>query len=87
VLIADPCNAHRELQPEQANAHATAIDRNDLPDLLLTYLRANPGQRAEQIAAALGTDSRTLRPAMKRLTAAGKVRSAGQKRSTTYTAV
>jgi hypothetical protein len=50
-------------------------------------VRSNPGQRGEHIAAALSTDAATLRPVMKRLIAAGQVRTEGQKRGMTYEAV
>ncbi len=55
-------------------------------DTLLAHVRSNPGQRGEQIAAALGTDSDTVRPVMKRLIQAGRVRTAGERRSMSYTA-
>jgi hypothetical protein len=53
-------------------------------ETLLGYVRSNPGLRGEQIAAALGTDSRTMRPLMKVLIAEGKVRTQGERRGTTY---
>lgn len=59
----------------------------DLADALLSYVRNNPGQRGEHIAAALDTDTTTMRPVMKRLIAAGQVATEGQKRGMTYTAV
>jgi type II secretory pathway component HofQ len=57
------------------------------PDALLAHVQANPGQRGEQISQALGVDTRTLRPVMKRLIEAGQVATAGQRRGMTYTAV
>jgi hypothetical protein len=48
------------------------------------YVRSNPGQRGEQIAAALGTDTKSLRGAMKRLIAEQKVRTKGQRRGMQY---
>jgi hypothetical protein len=65
----------------------TAAANGDLPEALLSYVRSNPGQRSEHIAAALSTDAATIRPVMKRLIAAGQVRTEGQKRGMTYEAV
>jgi hypothetical protein len=56
-------------------------------DALLTYVMNNPGQRGEQIAAALGTDSTAMRPMMKRLIAERKVKTRGQRRGMTYLAL
>jgi len=60
---------------------------DDLPGALLSYVRSNRGQRSEQIAAALSTDAGTLRPVMKRLIAAGQIRTEGQRRGMTYAAM
>jgi hypothetical protein len=54
---------------------------------LLNYVRNNPGQRGEHIAEALGTDSKILRPVMKRLIESGKVRTKGERRGMQYAAV
>jgi hypothetical protein len=64
-----------------------AAANDDLPEALLSYVRSNPGQRSEHIAAALSTDAVAIRPVMKRLIAAGQVRTEGQKRGMTYQAV
>ena len=53
---------------------------------LLTYVRTNPGQRGEQIAQALGTDTKAMRPVMKRLIEGGKVRTRGERRGMQYAA-
>lgn len=71
--------ASRGSSPRRARG-VGAVDR----DALLTYVRNNPGSRGEQIAAALETDVNTMRPVMKALIAAGKVRTAGQRRGMTY---
>ena len=65
----------------------SASEFGDMADALLNYVRGNPGQRGEQIAAALATDTKTMRPVMKRLIGEGKVTTEGQRRGMTYTAV
>lgn len=64
-------------------ARSGAVDANTL----LTYIRNNPGSRGEQISAALGTDTKTLRPVMKELIADRKVRTAGERRGMSYSAM
>ena len=53
-------------------------------DALLAHVRTNPGHRGEQIATAFGTDTGTIRPVMKRLIRAGRVKAAGQARAMSY---
>jgi hypothetical protein len=53
-------------------------------DALLSHVRANPGHRSEQIAVALGTDPDGIRPVMKRLIKAGRVRTDGRARAMSY---
>jgi len=74
-----------EVSPESNSARRVANDA--LPEALMAYVSSNPGQRGEQIAAALGTDAGTIRPVMKRLIGDGKVRTKGQRRGMTYAAV
>jgi hypothetical protein len=55
-----------------------------MSEQLLTYVMEHPGQRGEQIAAALRTDVGTMRSPMKKLIAANKVKTRGQRRGMTY---
>ncbi|HVS17526.1 MAG TPA: hypothetical protein VMT18_02915 [Planctomycetota bacterium] len=48
------------------------------------YLVEHPGARAEDMSAALGTDSAGLRPALKELRGDGRARTEGQARATRY---
>jgi hypothetical protein len=55
-----------------------------MAETLLNHIREHPGQRGEQIAAALRTDVGTMRPTMKRLIEDDKVKTRGQRRGMTY---
>ena len=51
---------------------------------LLAYVKKNPGQRGEQIAEAMGTDTKTMRLPMQRLIAEERVRTKGERRGMRY---
>lgn len=51
---------------------------------VLAQVQAHPGQRGEEIAAALATDSKSMRPVMRRLIDSKKVKTRGQRRGMTY---
>jgi len=61
-----------------------AADLSEMGDALLAHVKANPGKRGDQIAAALRTDVGTMRLPMKKLIAERKVRTEGQRRGMTY---
>ncbi|HEV8244452.1 MAG TPA: hypothetical protein VGP93_01660 [Polyangiaceae bacterium] len=61
-------------------ASGGSVDRQTL----LAHVRSNPGSRGEQIAAALGTDVKVMRPIMKSLIADGEVETKGERRGMTY---
>ncbi|MBL8859250.1 MAG: hypothetical protein JNL28_12135 [Planctomycetes bacterium] len=58
-----------------------------MSESLLAHVQSNPGQRGEQIAAALKTDVGTMRLPMQKLIAAKKIKTKGNRRGMTYTAV
>ncbi len=64
----------------------SAAEVDGLADSLLNYVINNPGQRGEVIAAEMAVDTNAMRPVMKKLIAAGKVRTEGQRRGMTYSA-
>jgi hypothetical protein len=55
-----------------------------LTDKLATYIKANPGQRIEQIGAGLGRPTKELSLPVKKLLRAKRISSKGHKRATTY---
>jgi hypothetical protein len=55
-----------------------------LTDKLGDYIKKNPGLRIEQIGKALGTPTKDLALPVKKLVAAKKLSTKGQKRATTY---
>jgi hypothetical protein len=54
------------------------------PEALLRHVREYPGQRGEQIASALATDSKGIRGQMRRLVEAGTIKTKGQRRGMQY---
>jgi hypothetical protein len=64
---------------------STGVD--EIGERLLAHIENNPGQRADQIATAMRTEATTIRLPMKKLIAAKKVKSKGQRRGMTYAAV
>jgi hypothetical protein len=59
-------------------------DVASLAEALLTHLERHPGQRGEEIAAALETDTRTIRLPLKKLIEDKKVKTKGVARGTSY---
>ena len=55
-----------------------------LTEKLGAFIKKNPGQRIEQIGKALGTPTKEFALPVKKLIAAKKVSTKGQKRATTY---
>jgi hypothetical protein len=67
-----------------ARVRRTAQDKAQLADVLLAHIKSHSGQRGEQIAAALGTDSKAMRPVMHTLIAENKIKTRGQRRGMQY---
>ena len=55
-----------------------------MSDALLAHVKTHPGQRGEQVAAALRTDVKTMRGPMKALIAAKAIRTEGERRGMAY---
>lgn len=55
-----------------------------LDQRLLAYIRAQPGQRTEQIAQGMRVESKRLKPLLKRFVRKGVLRTSGQRRGTQY---
>lgn len=70
-------------RPAKRGRRATG-DVDAMGEKLLAHVKANPGQRGEQIAAAMRSDVTTIRLPMKKLIAARKVKTKGQRRGMTY---
>jgi len=51
---------------------------------LLEYIQRHPGQRGEEIARALNSETRLMRPALHRLIEARRIKTSGQARATAY---
>jgi hypothetical protein len=78
--------AARELVGPAAGrgAKRTGEDIAAMSQRLITYVKANPGLRVEQINKALGTTTKDLALPIRKLLADNVLSSKGQKRSTTY---
>ena len=72
------------IKPVRKGKRRTAEDVAAMGATLVDYVKSNPGQRADQIAAALRTDPDTIRLPMQALLSARKVKTQGQRRGTKY---
>ena len=79
-----PKQGRRRGRPAGAKNKGGRVDHEKMGERLLAHVKSNPGQRGEQIAAAVGSDVNTIRPAMKKLIAAKKVKTKGQRRGMYY---
>lgn len=72
------------IKPIRKGARRSAEDVAAMGDALVAHVKANPGQRGEQIAAAMRSDVNTIRLPMKALIAAKKITTRGQRRGMQY---
>jgi hypothetical protein len=72
------------IKPVKAGKRRSAEDVQQMGMALVDYVKANPGSRGEQIAAAMGSDVGTIRLPMKALIAAKKIKTQGQRRGMKY---
>ena len=71
--------------PKGASGMLTPRPRRAVEEVdLLQHVQKHPGQRGEQIAAALGTDTKSMRPAMRKLIDDHKVKTRGERRGMVY---
>jgi hypothetical protein len=60
------------------------FDAEAVADQVVSYLKSTPGLRTEQLGAALQVPTDGLKPLIKKLVTAGRLRSEGQARGTRY---
>jgi hypothetical protein len=70
------------MRPKGAKRDPNVLEA--LTEKLGAFIKKNPGQRIEQIGKALGTPTKELALPVKKLVAAKKISTTGQKRSTKY---
>lgn len=68
----------------QRGVKRTAADIEALAAQMVTFVKAHPGMRIEQINRELGTTTKDLALPIRKLIAEGTLATKGQKRSTTY---
>lgn len=72
------------LTPVARGGRRSSGEVENLGETLLAHVKKHPGQRGEQIASDLGTDTKTMRLPMKKLIEDGKVKTTGQRRGMCY---
>lgn len=84
VKSATPAAAPMKILAVRKGKRRSAADVEQMGATLTSFVKANPGQRGEQIAKALRTDVGTIRLPMQAMIAAKKITTRGQRRGMTY---
>ena len=71
-------------RPRGRGAKRTADELDQLAEAFVSFVRANPGLRIEQINKQLGSSTKDLALPIRKLIADGTINTKGKKRSTTY---
>ena len=79
-----PAATKTGIKPIRKGTRRSAEDVKAMGEALIAHVKANPGHRGEQIAAALRTDVNTIRLPMQALSAAKKITTRGQRRGMQY---
>lgn len=73
------------LGDDEGRRHKRTPDQLErLGDEIVEYIRDNPGQNMQEIAAHFGSSPKELSLPVKRLKSAGRIRTEGQRRATRY---
>ncbi len=76
--------ARSRLRKAGRRARRSGADLEKLSGMLVAHVKANPGQRIEQIAKALRRPTSSLKPTVYKLSGTKVLRTKGQKRGMTY---
>jgi hypothetical protein len=68
----------------RGRSRRSSADLESLASALQSHVKSNPGQRLEQIGAAMGIDTKELKRPVQLLLGAGSLRTEGQRRGTKY---
>jgi hypothetical protein len=68
----------------RVSATTQPLDADAVGDQVVSYLKAKPGLRTEELSAALQVATDGLKPLIKKLVTGGRLRSEGQARGTRY---
>lgn len=77
-------SAGRKAAKRGGRVRRSSEDLGQLSDSFLSYVKANPGQRLEQIGVGMRTDTKELKRPVQLLLESGSLRTEGQRRGTKY---